>query len=162
MVKTFFLFVFSAVFICPVYAQQEPIIRVTKNGSIFKRYDEKPSLGEAWEDPNGLVWGDIASYSPNTPKTFNFSGARRYCSSIGARLPSINEFDSLRKFMGYGVFPGYEPQILPNLDITWSTWSSTQKDYLTAFEFEGMDGSIGTDYLDSDKFARCVIEPNLK
>ncbi len=98
--------------------------KVTENGHVFTRDYSNPKLGEAWKDEYGTIWG-------NQPKSLMLSHkeATEYCKSIGARLPSDEEFSRLYSYMlEKGSFK-YKPQpeILPNLNCSEQRffWSGT-------------------------------------
>lgn len=126
------------------------LVKKTLNGSEFQRIPEEElsklgitnpkAFGEAWQDPSGMIWGDVKRLPDGSPRTMNHSDAEAYCKKLGAELPSgyeINwngtggypnrdsDFVRLSKYMGAKyVFDdrgrkysdkGYSPQILPNL-----------------------------------------------
>ncbi len=139
---------------------QPPETRTTTTGAVFTRDTSNASLGEAWRDPDGLIWGDIVKedesvrymvHSSQHMKEFGRPlpegtlGAKEYCKSIGARLPSKEEFIRLREYMGAqsGTHEGYSAQVLPNLSGYWF-WSSSVDQFTLgeAYRFEGRSGEI--------------------
>jgi len=142
----------------------EPETRTTHTGAVFTRDRSHVALNEAWRDPKGLIWGDIVKNEDGSirymvqsseymkkigrPLPDGQLGAEEYCKSIGARLPTQEEFTRLREYMGArsGTHEGYshhDDKILPNLNGHWF-WSSSvypsNTDY--AYGFSGTDGYI--------------------
>jgi len=76
-----------------------------------------PRLGEAWRDPSGMIWGDIVMDQAGDDISMNHKNATEYCKSIGAKLPSKEDFIRLREYFGAlpGSDKGYFPQVLPHL-----------------------------------------------
>lgn len=159
-----------------VYAEcKEGEERTTTTGAVFTCDTSHASFGEAWRDPHGLVWGDIAKkvdgsvrymvQSSEYLRSLGWSlpegiGAKEYCQSIGARLPSQEEFAMLREYMGArsGMPEGYSPQVLPNLDeMFWSSSVFSDNIYY-AIGFYGSDGNVFF-FSRSDTFSvRCVVD----
>jgi len=145
-------------------------------GEIFTRVKKYPDLGEAWMDPSGLIWGDavLESNGKVLRRGHNFPKAKNYCTSIGARLPTLEEFYALRKYLGYscskhssknGQEPdpgacGYLAQILPHLDSRY--WTSSRDDFASnmVYTFWMDSGEINITYYDDPDFmsVRCVIK----
>lgn len=119
--------------------------RVTNTGAVFTCDTSHTALGEAWRDPEGLIWGDAVKNEYGLIRQMVQSseylkqigrplpkgqiGAKEYCESIGARLPSEKEFTWLVEHMG-GQPPApwerYHPQVLPNLSgKRYAFWSSS-------------------------------------
>jgi hypothetical protein len=125
-------------------------IRTTTTGAVFTRDESVPALGEAWRDERGVIWGDAAKNADGSiNKGMNQYDAEKYCESIGARLPTRDDFVSLRKAMG-STNPdsiwdeaGYTAQVLPNLNVDflyfWSSW--VDADY--AYVFIGSNSLFG-------------------
>lgn len=140
--------------------------RTTKSGHAFTRNTSYPKLGEAWQDPTGMIWGDLVKTeaSPILNRV-SHQEADDYCQSIGAVLPKVEDFKRLREYMGAnaGSPEGYEPQILPNLKDHkfWNEGVSRDYDGM-AYYFNGTVGNIGISGRGSsinqpDISARCVI-----
>jgi len=158
----------------------DPDKRTTNTGHDFIRDTSHPKLGEAWRDPSGLIWGDIVKNEDGKvarmiqsseymkqigkPLPDGKLGAEEYCKSIGARLPSIEEFTQLREYMGArsGTNEGYshhDDKILPNLRGYWF-WSSSVNPYNTdnAYDFSGTNGYIYDDNrIINNDAVRCVV-----
>ncbi|MEO7164618.1 MAG: hypothetical protein ABI041_16980, partial [Bdellovibrionia bacterium] len=126
---------------------------VEKYGESFKLTFEK-----AWKDPRGLIWGE-AIYG----KTYTRDEADLYCKSIGAHLPSREEWKTLASEMGEGSESGYVPQILPHLNDLRYLWTSHLNVNSLPYLF---DSSIGGFTLGDEKkisSALCVMPlSNLK
>jgi len=112
---------------------------------------------EAWEDPSGMIWGNIAENEDGSARFMNHKDATDYCNSIGAELPSREDFIRFREYMGAkpGSHEGYKPEILPNLTYiddkgdthTRQFWSSIRADHPNfAFYFIGQNGVIINDF----------------
>ena len=91
-------------------------------------------------------------------------GAKEYCESIGARLPSIEEFISLREDMGAQPetnegYSHHNDKILPNLSGYWFWSSSVYPDNSPygAYDFNGSFGDIGYGYRIYYVAVRCVV-----
>ncbi|MBI1860437.1 MAG: DUF1566 domain-containing protein [Deltaproteobacteria bacterium] len=125
-------------------------------------------FGEAWLDPSGMTWGDIVNKEDGSPEYMKHKDADQYCKSIGAELPSREDFVRLREYMGAksGTYDGYAPQVLPNLTDSKGTsnffWSSSiHPDYPddVASTFNGHSGRIGYGGRDHANVhsVRCVV-----
>ncbi len=127
-------------------------VRVSITGAEFNRDTTIPSLGVAYRDPSGVIWGEIAVSDPATPVLgevyrdasgkwsikpgdpaieMNQAKAKGYCAH-GTRLPRVEEFNRLSKYLGLNSAKGYSPymadgktEILPGLS-THMFWSSTE------------------------------------
>lgn len=155
--------------------------RMTNTGHVFIRDIDHPALGDAWRDESGLIWGDIvrdengyvrymvqsSEYMKDLgrPLPNDHLGAKEYCESISARLPSKEEFTRLREYMGAqpGTPEGYSHhhnKVLPNLSGYWF-WSSSvdpnNSDY--AYFFYGGYGDIDHDLRNYFNYGavRCVV-----
>ncbi len=113
--------------------------RVSVTGAIFTRDTSNPKLGEAYRDPSGLIWGSVVKTSQGATKHMNEYDAKRYCESIGARLPTKVEFEQLARYLGQGTAEGYDPyladgktEILPGLADRWF-WSASVVSYNRSF-----------------------------
>lgn len=81
--------------------KSEGSLRVPETGAHFIRDTRYPKLGEAYRDPSGVVWGNIAM-AETQARTFRvtFVFAERFCESIGARLPTQKEALRLLSYLG--------------------------------------------------------------
>jgi hypothetical protein len=121
----------------------------TADGTPFEKITWITSLGEAWRDPAGIVWGDILSSSDGTVVYMMQNEASALCEIVGARLPTKEEFMELRKFLGaFGVemIAGYTPQILPNLNGHYFWTSSEIRGSDDVYIFNGTTGDLRTHY----------------
>ncbi|MBY0371159.1 hypothetical protein K2X33_10765 [bacterium] len=133
--------------------------RTTRNGTKFTQPTSEDltalgitdliKFGEAWEDPTGVIWGDVARGKDGFPKTMSHAAASAYCAGIGARLPTgyvdsqngkgknpktDSDFVRLRKYMGAKrgtefrkpEAKDYNPEILPNLAVEYRYWGADQ------------------------------------
>ncbi len=139
----------------------------------FTRDTSIAALGEAWRDPSGMIWGDIVKNDDHSIRYMDQYQATTYCKSIGATLPSLEDFARLRRYMGATTAAsehsgwGYTPQVLPNLVrtpngriVSNSFWSSSVHpgDSSDAYAFNGRSGDFGYDDRDfvGGFTARCV------
>ena len=104
--------------------------RISKTGVIFQKTDAYPELGEAYSDPTGLIWGSLIPAS-SAPQGLTPQAAAEACKRIGARLPTIEEFDQFARYLGADSPMGYDPHsvtdkkdLLPELSGN-SFWSSS-------------------------------------
>ena len=129
--------------------------RRTTTGAVFTRV-EREGFGEAWRDPSGMIWGDIAKNADGSIRHMDQYQATEYCQSLGAQLPSREDFVRLREYMGArsGTYEGYSPQVIPNLTRneggrTYSNyfWSSSVHPGASglAYVFDGRRGGIYDD-----------------
>jgi hypothetical protein len=119
------------------------------DGTPFEKITWITSLGEAWRDPSGIVWGDIVRGPDGEVVYMTQNQAFASCEMIGARLPTQKEFMELRKFLGaFGVdmIAGYTPQILPNLDRHYFWTSSEIRGSDDVYFFNGTTGDLRTHY----------------
>jgi hypothetical protein len=86
-------------------------LRRTTTGHVFIRDYSLWTLGEAWRDESGLVWGDEPSPDYRLPPQ-EFESDRYCFGGPGVRFPSPNDFERLRNYMGGKEH--YSPQILPH------------------------------------------------
>lgn len=144
------------------YPWGEPEHTVT--GAVYKRVVERPdlaALGRSWRnpsDPDGLIWGDTVKLKDGSNHLMGFKDAEKYCQSIGARLPSMEEFQKLAKDMGYPDKPFYKPEFLPNLRH-YTFWSSSiyEKDPIYVSSYIGKSGKLKWRHLkEKDISVRCV------
>jgi len=135
----------------------------------WTRDTSNAKLGEAWRDASGMIWGDIVKKDDGSPRFMNHKDATDYCKSIGAELPSREDFIRLREYMGAksGSDEGYTAQVLPNLTYTekgqvnsryfWSSSVHPDHSYY-AYDFGGRFGYIGYYNRSFDNYysVRCV------
>ena len=155
----------------PSEVAPSPRIAFRANGqaNFFVRDTSIAALNEAWRDPSGMIWGDIVRNEDRSIHFMDQYQASTYCESIGATLPSREDFVRLREYMGArsGTYEGYTPQVLPNFTRndggeTYgnSFWSSSvhPDDSNGAYAFGGRYGAIGLyyRYYDYDGAVRCV------
>jgi hypothetical protein len=126
-------------------------IHISVTGAVFKRDTSNSFLGEAYSDPDGLMWGsplmEPGRYSPVT-KEMQKIEAKKYCEKGAARLPTKNEFKRLANYLGQGIgkyttlTADGTQQVIPNL---WSDsfWASTSE------SLNGVDGYIYVFYGDT-------------
>lgn len=76
--------------------------KIAITGAVFTRDRSNPELGEAYQDPSGLVWGSILD------KEGKVIGN---CSARMARLPTLAEFKRLFAYLGWGTDKGYKPYL---------------------------------------------------
>mgnify|MGYP001579336401 CR=1 FL=1 len=139
----------------------------------FTRDSSIAALNEAWRDPSGMIWGDIVTNDDHSIRYMDQYQATTYCESIGATLPSREDFARLRGYMGATTAAseysgsGYTPQVLPNLyrtvdgrSVSNYFWSSSVhpggSDF--GYVFFGRTGYVDDydrDYADSSA-VRCV------
>lgn len=137
--------------------------RVTTTGAVFSQDRSFLLLGEAWLDPKGLIWGDTVMESGRAVRPMNYLDANRYCTSIGAQLPTKDEFNQLREYMGWTSEDpkGYSPQVLPNFSDYYWFWSSTpysdHPDF--AYGFASFQGDFDYDLINNAYAVRCVVRP---
>ena len=165
-----------------ITALEEALISPTRtaydaNGqeTIFIHDTTNAALGEAWRDPSGMIWGNVVKTGDDWVIYMDQQHASSHCESIGAQLPSREDFARLRGYMGatteaseYFGGTGYKPQVLPNLyrihrgrPVSINFWSAlAQSDSALADVFYGRRGDIGPGTLDSAEYAlRCVVPP---
>ena len=163
----------------------------TKTGYKFRKVSQEQlkslgvkdpkKFGESWEDPSGAVWSGIAKHDNGSLKTDDHVEAERYCTSLGAELPSgwpedfngkqgfpnhDSDFVRLRKYMGaeyaarYDTPKRYTAQILPDL-LHWHWSSSVHPDFTTyAYGFNGAYGDVDLGFRKTDinyYSYRCVV-----
>jgi len=103
----------------------------------------------------GLIWSKIAS------KKMNHNDATQYCQDLGggARLPSKEEWETLARAMGKGVFKRkYDPDLVPDMSNR-SFWSLSTYPALAgdSFVFHSHAGNINHNNNNSRLSVRCVI-----
>lgn len=147
----------------------------TKSGHVFTRENSYPGLGNnAWKDPSGMVWGEIARDAQGKPLLMTYVEALKYCAERGAILPTANDFVRLREYMGAKLAKtdGYQPQIFGGDfgSIAPGTnrylWSSTQTPRKNpkyegeqAFVFDSYNGALGANGVSAKSYGtRCVVD----
>lgn len=136
-------------------------------GEVFTKDTSIPELGDAYKDPSGNVWGDIAKYPNGDKMAMNFDDANKYCKEIAektkqnVRLPSKDDFIELKKYLGSGSPKKYSPltddgkETLPSLQNN-GFWSSSENELFTAYFFDGYGGDISYFYRFNKYAVRCV------
>ena len=136
--------------------------RAPNTGAVFTRDTSIPSLGEAFRDPSGLIWGSmvLASGKPNYKTRFD---AKIYCQAGGARLPTIEEFLQLANYLGRGTSQGYSPflsdgktDFLPGLSETWFWTNSPDGDTPGAYAYRSVDSDFDIQNSRYSSLFRCV------
>ena len=97
-----------------------------------------------------LVWQQTASST-----TMNWADAKTYCSSVGLRLPTVKELDSL---VDLTVTSGatIDPTAFPNTPAEWFWTSSPPGSPSHAWFVSFSDGSSGADVITDSSYVRCV------
>lgn len=138
--------------------------RIAMNtGDVFVRDTSNAALGEAYRDPKGMIWGDIAKKPDGNPIYMTHAAATQYCENKGASLPTREDFLRLRRYLGYHTGDGYSSlatdgkDILPGLSGKWF-WSSSVHPYGSdyAYFFSGSRGVMYYDHRVSKIAVRCV------
>jgi hypothetical protein len=138
----------------------EQMTRTTITGAVFTKITDREHFEGAWQDQSGMIWGNTVKNANGSDRGMNQIQATEYCQSIGAQLPSREDFARLREYMGAqsGTYRrGYLPQILPGLADNWY-WSSSffPSDSNYAFIFVGYDGDIHDGNRLNFSAVRCV------
>lgn len=101
-------------------AKGEPSVqtRVSVTGAVFTRDRSNPGLGKAYLDPSGrLLWGDLVRSAIGNIRVFSQGQAENYCQSIGARLPTSEDFKKLGEYLGAdyssGDLEAHQPRYSP-------------------------------------------------
>ncbi len=171
---TFIFILFSVSF--SALAGQAAVTHLSKVGSVFSLDPSHPALGEAYRDPQGLLWGDMVTYQTTVWNMTQYE-AQDYCASLGARLPTKEEFRQLSMDLGFKHTQGYSPymqdgktEVIPNLVGHWY-WSSSIFPFNSdnAYGFSGEEGYNDqmsfTGYIFREVYhgaVRCVISPSPK
>jgi hypothetical protein len=134
--------------------------------ALYKRMEKVTALGKTWRDSDYLVWGDVYN-NGSSIITVNFQEAKEYCEKIGAKLPTAQDFVRLKIGMGGSHLKpkekgDYKPQILPNLNVHFSVWTSTTHTLSNgeqqAILFQGMMGRFDEKKINYNQAGvRCVI-----
>ncbi len=161
--KIFFICAAITLLSLPLSAEE------TKSGSKFVRDRTNPQLGEAWRDSSGMIWGDMTERNQDSEGFctenrnreqchLSYSAAKAYCDSIDAKLPTLADMVRFKGYMGEDHM-GYEPQILPNLDVNDSSfWLEDTSSHSAAF-FIGRYGTIFYRFqIYTDLGVRCVVD----
>lgn len=113
----------------------------TSKGAVFERV-ARDSFGEAWRDPNGLVWSNYVG-------TYSHHDAVISCKLNGGTLPSRVDFERAEA-------SGFR-EVLSHMNDHWF-WSSSvvSKGCDCAYFFEGKLGALGIDYRFFKGSVRCV------
>ena len=140
--------------------------RVSITGAVFTRDTSNPALGEAYRDPSGLIWGSVVTTPQGKIEKMTQYDAEKYCKSIGAWLPTREEFEQLAEYLGQGTASaGYDPyltdgktEILPGLANRYF-WSASvySLSHILSWVFLGGNGYV--DYYSRNNVmvaVRCV------
>lgn len=152
----------------------------TETGHTFTKLEPKDlkllgilnlaAFGEAWQDPSGTIWGNTARNKDGSARKMNHATAKDYCATIGATLPTIDQFERLASYMGY--LPGdpeqsqYKPQVLPDLppsesvggeELQYCSSTQTFGNAEQIYQFTSSSGATSRWAASSDFLARCVV-----
>jgi hypothetical protein len=147
---------------------------MTASGHIFMHDASVGGPGTALRDESGVTWTDVARNDDlhHTVRRMNQYEATEYCHGIGAELPSREDFERLRSYMGASADSpvNYVPQVLPslyhNVDgrpegyVFWSTWVMNPDYPDRAYLFNGFYGDFRQNvrvYSYRDVAVRCVL-----
>jgi len=139
-----------------------PVVLETYSGHVFVQDRSLPALGDAWRDESGVIWGDVvwSSDGQSIEYMHHYLQAQTYCQSLGAELPSEQDFERLRSYMGATRHSskGYTPQVLPHLK-GYDFWSSKTHGFLIhrAFGFSGSLGQMEVVDRKNLQAVRCVL-----
>ncbi len=133
----------------------QPATLQSTTGAIFKRVTGNAFLGEAWQDPRGVIWGDVVNDILGDTKYLTVGDAEAYCETQGARLASYDDLVALQHYFGKGTHAGYKPQILPNLVNSWFIGQALR--YHAALTFYGGGGEIDSVDDSTPAAFRCVV-----
>ncbi len=130
------LSLFAAV---PSMASSASVDQTTITGAVFKPNHENKELGNAWEAPDGITWGETAVWNKGTRNETHldtFDHVQKYCMRRSAEVPTENDIKKLR---GY-LFDknGRSTWMLPNVayrcsygdrdeDCGWQFWTAEKK-----------------------------------
>ena len=157
-----FLF-FGFLYLCSglAFADVSPVTRVTASGHHLSNLESSEltragildvrAFGQAWmlddeSETSKTIWGDLVTGPDAQPLLMNEREAIDYCVTIGAHLPTKEQFARLGFYLGVGTDAGYVPEVIPHLignyfksssivaDATWGV-----KDY---YDFSGSTGKI--------------------
>ncbi len=131
--------------VIPFHAFADGDLHIANSGAAFILDASNQKLSPAYRDQAGRVWG---SGSKSVVK--NQYEAADFCKRLGARLPSVDDFNDLAKQLGNNSGPGYSPlsddyvtPVLPNF-ISGNYWASDVSKYNgIGYEFSATDGYIG-------------------
>jgi len=137
--------------------KDQPASRVSSTGAVFTRITGNAVLGEAWQDPSGVIWGDVVTDLEGNTKYLTVGPAADFCASNGARLATYQDLKNLKAYLGYGTRAGYKPQILPNLVNSWFLGERVRPGADSAFTFYGGGGGINSVYGSTPAAFRCVV-----
>ncbi len=154
---------------------QTEVTRTTTTGHVFISDSSRPTLGDAWRDESGMIWGDMVRFRVGStyldqicfeshrpirdgiPCVVDYGDALEYCESIGAALPTVDDYKRLRSYMGASLDSptGYKAQVLPNLDLDIYFFTSTLSAmHDRVFTFLGRAGAFYQDA--GNERLRCV------
>ena len=105
---------------------------ITWNGTVLKCNTKHAALGEAFQDAAGLIWGEAVLTPNGQLEPMYYHEAKRYCESIGARLPTNQELARLRKAFAHKddsdkfnfATSNGKGLVLPNFDGELNFWGT--------------------------------------
>lgn len=127
--KLFSLFFISSVLFCPnLYAQLKVATSATvdvrekrvcsSTSAEFIRDIEHPGLGEAYIDPNNVVWSSLLKTTNGKQKEFFAQdAAAQACREVGGRLPKKSEVEALLVSLGMNSPIGYSDVMADGQEI---------------------------------------------
>lgn len=143
--------------------------RISRSGARFIKDSSIPALGEAHQDPTGLIWGSII-VANDIPCYMDYKQAIKFCHSLGVRLPSRGEYVILSAYLrgNDGYSPYLQDGITDFLQFRtlefWSSEFAPPNADLPPFVyvFSSFDGSLRTSFLNGKSAVRCVSHPRAK
>lgn len=153
----------------------DPEDRVSIVGVRFSRDTSNPKLGLAFKDSRtGIIWGDNKDGLDGIVSSPE-ADAEEYCRSIGAALPTMEQYAQLAVSLGYGSTQGYSiinksnsgaSSVLPHIGNDYFYWTNSHYIYNKNYCFVYGSEYGGLDYLhkcdNSDNLiamTRCVQVP---
>lgn len=106
-----------------VRPQRQKTLSGVEFGRVFPTDLEKlgitdpATFGEAWKDPTDMIWSDAARDAKGVLRRMTIAEAEKYCKSLGAELPSIEDYERIEKYMTTKLENSerYSAQVLPGL-----------------------------------------------
>ena len=110
-------------------------------------------------DEAQVIWGDLITTRYGSAKDMTYAAADTYCKSIGAKVPSENQFRGLLKFLGRDKL-AYRPEILPHFGDGNFLWMSPSgfDDARYGAVFYDNEGVLMPSERSSLNELRCVLE----
>ncbi len=118
----------------------------------FENRPQLRALGQMYEAA-GLTWSGIA------PVSLNHADAVRFCELLGARLPTIEEYEILSRLLGQGTPENYNPTLMSDM-ITGTYWSASLHPMIPgrAYGIIGHNGKIAELATRELQSVRCVTQ----